>query len=93
LLAREYGYTVDQIERMTFRQVSYMLSRADVRKHNEFVAQASLHGAKLPLKHLEVEHEVNAFDDVSAQKAERAMEKAVERLRMGAKVGRHQNRR
>lgn len=38
---------------MTLREVAAMLKCINVRKHNTFVQQASLHGAKIPYKTLD----------------------------------------
>lgn len=52
-LASSYGYTPDEIFNLTLIQINSMLECAGVREHNDYAAQAALHGRKVKTRSLQ----------------------------------------
>ncbi len=51
MIASEYGWTFEQILNLSEKEVIQACECIHVRRHNNFVAQASLHGKKLAIKY------------------------------------------
>lgn len=77
LIASEYGYTMDQFKAMTLRQLNGCLEMIDIRTHNEFALNASIHGHKVELK--KVMRQVEELSDKMKEEMERIHREAIER--------------
>lgn len=62
------------------RQIDVMMRKIDIRTHNEFAQQASLHGAKIPLRY-ETPPTLDVPSDFDDEKANRALVEAQARVR------------
>jgi hypothetical protein len=66
---------------MTAREISISLEQIDVRLHNEFVAQARMHGMEIPFRSDEPEptSEEVKIDEEQEARIERALKNSMER--------------
>lgn len=78
----EYGLTIDEISKMTMREVDWRLKKMAKRKNLQYKFEASLHGLELKIPETEIENKkikVTPEQEISIQKAQ---QKSLERKRL-----------
>lgn len=70
---------------LTMRQVDLLLRKIDMRRHNNYAAQAGLHGIKIPFRRVEEEQTPLKLSTDEHKAAIGAMENAIKRLEERAK--------
>lgn len=67
---------------MTMRQLHFCLKHIDIRKHNNYSMQAALHGHKIKMRGIQSKLEPEKFTDKENDRADRAMKKAIQRMKV-----------
>lgn len=80
-LAAEYGWTIGDILDLTIIQAAALLEQIGFRKHNEYAAQAALHGHKVKMK--EKFTPTRKLSDKEAEAADAGMAKILEQIKAG----------
>ena len=77
----EYGWTLNEILDLTMLQASTLLEQIGIRKHNEYAAQAGLHGHKIKMK--EKFQYAQKLSGKEAEDADAAVAKVIEKIKAG----------